>query len=110
MANVVLFRLNQTPRLLISVNTPEYEGDVEAVIGPDLSLVQNVPPRYWKRGNGQQIAEMTAQEKQTVDQNAKAEADALTDKLQIDAFSLAKALVKLGVVTKNQLVTAIKEG
>ena len=55
-----------TKQLLLSVNTPDYPT-VEWIINPDLSAVAAVPWRYWKIV-GDQVVEMTPEEKAIVDQ------------------------------------------
>ncbi len=49
-----------------SVNTPDYDND-EWILNPDLSAVTGVPRKYWKL-SGNEIIEMTAEEKAVVDQ------------------------------------------
>lgn len=49
-----------------SVNTPEFDND-EWIINPDLSAVIGVPRKYWKLVENE-IVEMTAEEKEIVDQ------------------------------------------
>lgn len=108
MANVILFHTNKEPEYLVSVNTPEYSVLPNCVVNPDLSALTNVPKKFWKR-SGNNVVEMTTAEKQAVlDKEA-------TDKLarednfsDLEAITLARALVKLGVVTKEQLKTTIR--
>jgi hypothetical protein len=93
MANVAIFRSGQTPVYLTSVHTPDYEGDPDVIINPDISAVAAVPLKYWKRVVNA-IQEMTAGEKTTVD-NAEAAtilvakrtiAAALSDSIQADGI------------------------
>jgi len=109
MANIAIFKLNKTPEYLRSVNTPEYSSDPDVLVNPDISSVENVPLRYWKRV-GDTIVEMTQAEKDAVIQ---AELDAKEATLQrledIDAVILAKAIVRAGLISKDNLITAIKQ-
>lgn len=66
MANVALFRSGQTPQYLLSVHTPDYASDPDALINPDVSALTGVPTKYWKRVVNA-VQEMTAQEKQALD-------------------------------------------
>lgn len=52
---------------LQSVNTPDYPQS-EWIRNPDLSLVKNVPKKYWKMEENN-IVEMTQEEKNLVDQS-----------------------------------------
>lgn len=60
----VLNRL--TKQFLRSVNTPDYP-ESDWLINPDLSRVAGIPWRYWKIV-GDSVVEMTAEEKEIVDQ------------------------------------------
>ena len=109
MANIAIFKTDQTPQYLRSVNTPDYSSDPDVIVNPDISAVSQVEKKYWKRV-GDNVEEMTASEKQVIDD---AEAAARETRIQaledIDAIVLAKALVKAGVVTKPLLVSKLKE-
>jgi len=109
MANIARFRAGQTPEYLISVNTPEYSSDPDCIVNPDVSAVINVPRKYWKRV-GHQVQEMSLAEKQAIDDAEASAVQARIDNLeQIDAVVLAKALVRLGVATRQQMVAAIRQ-
>lgn len=108
MANVVIFKTGKTPQYLRSVNTPDYEGDPNVIINPDVSALKDIPLKYWKR-DGDNVLEMSEAEKQAIDDDEEAERQARIEKLEIDAIVLAKALVKAGVVGKQLLVSKIKE-
>jgi hypothetical protein len=108
MANFAIFKTGQTPVYLESVHTPDYASDPDAVINPDLSAIASIPRKYWKR-SGNNVVEMTAQEKSQVDAAEQAVKDASVDNLQIEAIVLAKALVRLNVASKAQLINAIKQ-
>ena len=108
MSNVAIFKPNEVPQYLRSVNTPDYEGDPNTLVNPDVSAVQGVDLKYWKR-TGNTIVDMNAGEKTAVDNAEKAREIALVNDLQVEGDVLAEALVKAGVVTKPNLVTRIKE-
>lgn len=108
MSNVAIFKAGKTPEYLVSVNTPDYDKDPDVLVNPDVSALKDVPLKYWKR-QGSVVTEMTQPEKLAVDNAEKAERDARTDNLdEVDSARLAKALVSLGVITKAQLVAALK--
>lgn len=104
MANVVIFE-NGKAQLLKSVNTPDYPT---AIVNPDLSALKGVPMKYWKESSGA-VVEMTPVEKQVVLDAEIVEKQARIQALNINAITLAKALVKTGKITKQELITAIKE-
>lgn len=108
MANIAIFKPNKTPEYLRSVNTPDYSSDPDVLVNPDISALQSIPHKYWKRV-GNAVQEMTAGEKATVDTQEQALRDAAVNDLHIDTVILAKALVKAGVITKNALINAIKQ-
>lgn len=66
MANVALFRTGETPQYLVSVHTPLYSSDPDAIINPDVTALAAVPLHYWKR-SGNSVLEMTVGEKAAVD-------------------------------------------
>jgi hypothetical protein len=107
MANVA-FLENGNVVYLKSVNTPEYSGKTNLVINPDVSSLSVVDRKYWKIDGGS-VVEMTQAEKDFVNESESLAKDAAVQNLTIDTITLAKALVKAGVVTKQNLVTAIKE-
>lgn len=113
MANVVLFNPTQ---YLQSVNTPDYEGNPNAIINPDVTAVQSVPLRYWKR-SGNNVVEMTLAEKQAVDSAIlQARKDAITDPSAGDLKDIFTALIKVinlrlstnQKITKQEFIDAIK--
>lgn len=108
MANIVRFRAGQAPEYLESVNTPDYSSDPDCIVNPNVSAVLGVPRRYWKR-SGSSVLEMSAAEKAAVDAAEATLKDAAVSNLEIDAVTLAKALVRAGVVAKAPLVNAIKQ-
>ena len=109
MSNIVIFKQGETPQYLKSVNTPDYEGKPGVIVNPDVSALDNVPLKYWKLANNE-VLEMTASEKQTIVDEEEAEKQARIDRLEeVDTVVLANALIKAGVVTKQLLVSKIKE-
>lgn len=107
MANIVIFEPNKVPELHESVNTPDFSENPNAVINPDLTSLSSVHKKYWKR-SGDIVVEMTTEEKQAVDQAEINKKTTEKENLNIDVITLAKALVAAGVVTKSNLVQAIK--
>jgi len=109
MSNIARFRAGQVPEYLESANTPDYSGDPDCIVNPDVSAIINVPRKYWKRV-GDQVQEMSVAEKQAVDDAEAAATQTRIDNLeQVDAVVLAKALVRLGVATRQQMVAAIRQ-
>lgn len=116
MASIALFTPNQTPQYLPSAHTPDYEGNPDAIINPNVSAVQNVPLKYWKR-SGNTILEMTLAEKQSVDAaELQARKYAVTDPSLADLKSIFTALIKVinvrlsqnQKITKQEFIDAIK--
>lgn len=102
----VAFEKNGIVEYLRSVNTPDFPT---AIINPDISGLENVPREYWKI-SGNKVVEMTKEEKLAVDsQKQTIKNEKLNNLEYIDAVVLAKALVKMGKISKNDLVTALKE-
>lgn len=115
MANIARFKAGKTPEYMKSVNTPEYSSDPDVIVNPDITAVQAVPLKFWKRV-GNAIAEMTAGEKQAI-----LDAELLARKSQADTFSanslaIFTALIKVinvrlsagQKITKQELIDAIK--
>lgn len=113
MASVALFNPTQ---YLVSVNTPDYEGNPNAIINPDITAVQGVPLKFWKRV-GNTIVEMTQAEKDAVlAAELQARRDQANDLSFQDMKSVLTALIKVinirlpqnQKITKQELVDAIK--
>lgn len=115
MASVAIFKSGKEPQFLQSVNTPEYSSDPDVIVNPDITAVQAVPLKFWKRV-GNAIEEMTAGEKQAI-----LDAELLARKSQADTFSanslaIFTALIKVinvrlpagSKITKQELIDAIK--
>jgi hypothetical protein len=117
MANIAVFESGRVPQYFVSVNGAEYYVDPTAsvpvardswvLINPDVSALTRVPLKHWKQ-SGSRIVEMSAAEKAVVLAAEVAARDAEIDKLNVEASTLAKALVQLRLVTQADLATAIK--
>ena len=81
MSNIARFRQGQTPEYLKSVNTPDYSSDPDVIVNPDISSVQNVPLKYWKR-NLNAVVEMSQSEKNVVDQKQIDDKEAMIQSLE----------------------------
>lgn len=57
---------NRVTQYLLSANEPDYFGNPNAVINPDVSSLAGVPIQYWKYDNGN-IIEMPQNEKDVID-------------------------------------------
>ena len=69
---------NRAKEYISSANTPEYSGNPDALINPDLSaLLPSIPVKYWKR-SGSLVIEMTSGEKTALDDSESAAATAAT--------------------------------
>lgn len=114
MAIVVVFS-NGVASYYPSANTPDFENNPNALINPDLSLVDGVPIQYWKR-NGDLVVEMNQAEK-----DALTEAELNTRKTLADNYSVSlkialTALIKVinlrlpsNKITKDEMVQALKD-
>ena len=136
MANIVIFKLGQTPQYLTSVNTPEYCDIPEdkkvynkdrtiwgttltkselpqyakpgVIINPDISAVKDIDKKFWKR-SGNNIVEMSLTEKAQVDV---AEKQVQIDRINNYEFAggeLAEILVDKGILSKTDVVNLIKQ-
>lgn len=93
MANIVLFT-NNIAQYLPSINTPDYENNPDVLIDPDLSGVEGVPIKYWKRV-GNKVVEMTVIEKQAL-----ADAELLTRKNAANIFGIQDMKIVLTALIK----------
>lgn len=116
MANIAIFKSGQIPQYLQSVNTPEYSGDPDVIVNPDISSVVNVPHKYWKRV-GNTVAEMTQAEKDAINAaELQARKDAVVDPSNANLKDILTALIKVinvrlsagQKITKQELIDAIK--
>jgi hypothetical protein len=97
MANV----LNRTTKeYRVSVNTPDFPIE-DWIINPDMSSVNGINPKYWAI-EGDIVREMTHIEKNVVDANESATAEA-------NAKAAAKAVVDGADPIMNKTLTAIAE-
>ena len=108
MANILRTKDGKIIDYLISVNTPEYLHP-DNLVNP---VLPNAPLKFLKRV-GDLVEEMTQAEKDVVlqseTQTLETSKDTQADGFQIEALTLAKALVKAGLITKPALITAIKQ-
>jgi hypothetical protein len=105
-----------TKQLIESANTPLYSS-LDWVINPDLSLLTNIPQKYWKV-SGDSVVEMSAQEKAAVDAALlNARRDQIEAKTTDEAFkAVLAALIKVvnlrlpvgNKITASELKTAIR--
>ena len=111
MSNVAIFKAGKTPQYLTSINTPDYSADPDVLVNPDISKVKDVPLEHWKRDRDK-IVEMSLAEKQVIIDAKLLEIDKQIIDLNIDALIVAKAIAKVliakGIITKTDLVNAIK--
>ena len=116
MAKVAIFKPNQIPQYLESVNTPDYEGDLDVIVNPDISAVQNIDRKFWKRV-GNSIVEMTLGEKQAVLDNELAQRKASANDFGLDNMKIVlTALIKVinirlpagQKITKQEMIDALK--
>ena len=109
MSNVAHFKNGQIPEYLISVNTPDYEGDPNVLINPDISAVQNIPLKYWKRGTGNKVIEMNLTEKAQIDLAEKTARITAINNYEFEGGILVEGLVNIGLITKTQIIDFIKQ-
>lgn len=121
MSNVAIFKPGQIPTYRESVNTGEYVVDpnvpkdqaaaiADVIINPDISAVQNIDKKYWKRGPDKKVVEMTSAEKARVDLAEKAARIAEISKYNFEGGVLAEGLVNAGLITRDRIVNFIKQG
>ena len=116
MANVALFRSNQEPQYLKSVNTPDYSSDPDALIDPNITSVQSVPTKFWKR-SGNTVSEMSQAEKDVILAAELTARKSAADTFAADPLAIFTALIKVinvrltagQKITKAELITAVKE-
>ena len=107
MSNIARFKSGQTPEYLTSVHTPDYEGDPDVLVNPDISAVQSIDRKYWKRV-GNTIVEMTLAEKAQIDLAEKTVRITAINNYEFEGGRLAEGLVSAGLITKIQIVNFIK--
>jgi|SRR3990167_3445131 len=114
MSNIVRFQ-NGKAEYLISVNTPDYEG-VDSIVNPDISAVADIPLKYWKR-DGNNVIEMTVEEKQVIDDAELLERKKNAESFDISLKDLVEVLVVVGntqwsqgkTITKAQIISLLKD-
>lgn len=116
MSNIAIFKPNQTPEYLRSVNTPEYTSDPDVLVDPDIRAVAQVPLKHWKR-TGDTIVEMSDGEKATLASLELATRKALADDYNIESTKIVlTALIKVinqrlssgQKITKQEMIDALK--
>lgn len=115
MATVAIFKPSKTPQYLQSVNTPDYEGDPDVIVEPDISSVSSVPLKYWKRV-GDAIVEMSQAEKDAIAATELLAKKAVADNYGVDMKTALTALVKVinirlnagQKITKQEMIDALK--
>lgn len=126
--NIAIFKPNQTPQYLISVDPTPYLLDPQApkgterpkddtiVLHPDISTLQNVPLKFWKKV-GNAIQEMTQAEKDAIiAAELQTRKDAVVDPSNASLKDILTALIKVinvrlsagQKITKEEFITAIK--
>lgn len=112
MADVVIVKDGKV-EYLKSVNTGEYVQNPNAskdhltplegvLINPDISAVEGTEPRYWKV-EGSSVVPMNEEEKVTVDAINKSKGDDYSALGEVITRDLAIALIKKGIITKEDL-------
>lgn len=116
MADVVILEPGKQAQYLRSVNTPDYTGNANALIDPDLSAVQAVPIKYWKR-SGSSVVEMTQAEKDAVTTSELAARKESANSFNVALDDVMTALIKVvnlrlpagQKITRAEMVNAVKE-
>lgn len=115
MANVAIFEPGKEPTYLVSVNTPDYSGNKDALINPDLSSVIDVPEKYWKNDE-KSIVEMSSDEKAAIDANYLEKKKAGAETFEVSIVQILTALIEVinirlpmdQKITKQELIETIK--
>jgi len=106
MALVVIFEEGKEPVVLESADTNEHIGKELIAINPDLSAVLEVPRRYWKQGEKDQVVEMEQLEKDAVDAKLLQERDTRIETLnEIPTQVLAEFFIQQGTFLKDDLTS-----
>lgn len=114
MASVVVFENGQAI-YYPSANTPDFEDNPNALINPDLSIVENTPIQHWKR-DGDNVVEMSQVEKDALAQSQITTRKHLAEDYGIDIKTALTALIKVinlrlpsNKITKEEMVQALKD-
>jgi len=115
MANIAIFKPGKRPEYLTSVNGSEYMTDPatndttpnspDVLINPDISLVKNVPVKFWKRV-GDTVVEMDQAEKDAI---AAAELQARKDMANDFGVQDMKIILKVLIAILNSKLPANKQ-
>lgn len=113
--SVVVIFTNGVASYYPSAHTPDFEGNPNALINPDLSIVDGVPTQYWKR-DGNSVVEMSQAEKDALADAELTSRKNLSDTYQVDIKTALTALVKVinlrlpsNKITKEEMVQALKD-
>lgn len=121
MANIVIFSPDQEPKYLTSVNEGDFildpskpkdqvaTIDSNVIINPDISEVVDVPQKFWKRGIGKKVVQMSTAEKSALLEAEKEVRRIAIDNFDFEGGGLAKFLVEQNLVVKEDMLDAIKE-
>lgn len=115
MANIAIFKTGKQAQYLLSVNTPDYSSDPDVLVNPNITTVQNVPIKFWKRV-GDAITEMTAAEKQAVSDVELQQRKSQADTFSANPIEIFTAIIKVlntklpanKQITKQEMIDAIK--
>ena len=107
MSNVAIFKAGESPKYLLSVNTPDYEKDPDVLVNPDISAVKGIPLEHWAR-DGDKIVEMASEDKAVLFAEKAIVEDNRITALNITALELTKGLIACGVITEKDLTYSIR--
>lgn len=115
MSDIAIFKTGKVAEYLKSVNTPDYSSDPDVLINPDISAVDLVPIRYWKRV-GDTIIEMTQGDKDEIAAQELTDRKNAANTYKVFLKDFATALVKVinirlpagQKITTAELITAVK--
>jgi len=116
MAKVIIFKTGKIPQILNSVNTPDYVDDPDVIVNPDLSSVEGVPQKFWKR-DGDNVVEMTQSEKDAVITQELEQRKSSADTFASEPLAIFTALIKVinvrlnanQKITRQEMIDAVKE-
>jgi len=115
MADVVVLEANKN-QYLKSVNTTDYTESDSVLINPDISAVENVPIKFWKKGDKNNVIEMTLEEKNNISSFELQERKNAVDKFNINLETLFEVFIKIvntrlpvgQKITKKEFIDALK--
>lgn len=86
----------------------DYKGRTDVIINPDMSAIKGVPIRYWKKGVGDSVVEMTAIEKTQIDNAIRSVVDnqvKAQKKNELDNDLIVDAVLEFVITEINTLRT-----